>query len=286
MFIEKYCRFNALLHFMYYKYVKSIRYVKRKKIKYDPYFNLEELLNRINIPKNKILFLHVGLRDIKAITNKSYEELTNDIVRFFKFKFSPFALVVPTFTWSFRVTGVYSIMYSKSETGVFSELFRKIADYRTPNAIQSFSIISNYIDTFKGLNHNDTFANDGIYEFLRKNETFIIDISTDTYRASPLHHIERVCNLCYLKAPAKKFEGYLYDEKNNVKKIVQMHGGTNIYDGPFIFNKQKIEKFIKKKKILKVYHYNRIKVSITSNQALHRVLENKLEENPFFAITF
>jgi len=273
------------MHILYYKNYKLKKYRKNKKIKFDSKFNLRNFLDHIEVPKNKILFLHVGLRNLRAISNKTYEELTNDIIDYYVNKYYPFAIVVPTFTWSFRKTGLYSIEYSKSETGMFSELFRSKAIYRTSNAIQSFSIITNNEQAFRELNHADTFSTDGIYEFFRQNDTYIIDIATDTFRASPLHHIERVCDLCYLSCNAKKYTGYFIDENNNITKIEQMHGGTNIYKGSYVFNKEKIEKYIEKKKILVKHSHGAITLSVVSNQDLHRILEEKLIRNPFFAIT-
>jgi len=284
--VNKYYRLNAYLHVLYYKHIKSKKYSRIWKTTFNPNFTISGSLNETILPKNKILFLHVGLRKLAAITNKSYQELSEEIIDNLIRVHSPYAIIVPTFTWSFRKTGIYSVKYSRSEAGMFSEIFRKIADYRTPNAIQSFSIISNDISAFSRLNHLDTFANDGIYEYFRKNETYIIDVATDTFRASPLHHIERVCNVCYLKSPSKSFKGIIIDKDDNIDSIDQLHGGTNIYNGQYIFNKEKIEKFLIRKNLLKVFYSHGIKISTINNQDLHRALESRLKKNPFFAITF
>lgn len=277
-FLELYYRLNAFLHYKYFQKVKRFRYLKRRELSFDPDFSLA-------IPKEKILFLHVGLKELKMITNKSYKDLTCELVKILEKTFEPSAIVVPTFTWSFIQSGIYSVNYSKSETGVFSDIFRSIADYRTPNAIQNFSIKSNEIETYRKLNHQNTFSKDGIYEFFRQNETYIIDINTDTFRASPLHHIEIVCNLPYLYTDKIEFKGTLFDQNDIPHETIQSHGGTYIYDKPYIFNKEKIHNFLKNMGALKSLNYKNINISQLSNQDMHKLLETKLQTNPYFAIT-
>ena len=285
MFIEKYYRLNAFLHYQYFQKIKRRKNNKRKKINFDPSFKLEKLINKIAIPKNKIIFLHVGLKKLKNITDKSYQALTEEIINLLQKYLSPLAIVVPTFTWAFVKSGIYSVNYSKSEAGIFSEIFRKLANYRTPNAIQSFSILTENIDVFNNINHKNTFSNDGIYEFFRKNETYIIDISTDTFRDSPLHHIERYFQLDYLKAQDNRFDGFIIDKNNNAEEIKQLHGGAGIYNGAFSWNKEKIERFLFKKKILKSYKYKNIKVAYFNNYEQYEIFDKILKLNPYYLVT-
>lgn len=279
-------RLSAKLHYEYYRYIKSKNYRKRKIYAKDPDFIIEEFINQINVPKDKILFLHVGLKEIKQITGLSYSELTKSIVSTLNSNFSPKAIVAPTFTWGFITTGVFSVNFSKSETGIFSELFRKHhGNYRTPNAIQSFSILSEDSNVFKGLRHEDTFGRNGIYNFFKNNETWIIDLNTDTFRASPLHHIELSANVPYIDKPYIEFEGILFDKNNNPQHHLQRHGGTYIYDGKYTWNKEKIKTKLSKCGVLKESTYRGIKLSYLNNNDLYEVMINMINNNPYYLIT-
>ena len=229
--------------------------------------------------------MHVGLKELKQISGKSYKDITYEIIKSLENAFEPSAIVVPTFTWSFIKTGIFSINNSRSETGAFADLFREFANYRTSNTIQSFSIKANDYEIYKNLNHQDTFAQDGIYEYFRQNDTYIIDINTDTFRASPLHHVEIVCKLPYLAKDKVNFKGITYDENDKPQEVVQSHGGTFIYSDPYVFNKEKIRKYLMNKGMIKKYEYKDINISSLSNQDMHNTLEELLNKKPYFAIT-
>ena len=193
---------------------------------------------------------------------------------------------MPTFTWGFITTGVFSVNFSKSEAGIFSELFRKHQGiYRTPNAIQSFSILFDEINVFRELNHENTFGKNAIYDFFKENETWIININTDTFRASTLHHIELSANVPYVDNHYVEFEGIIFDTNNNPHYHLQRHGGTYIYDGKYTWNKEKIYSKLLKSGVLKESIYKGMKLSYLNNNDLYEIMLNEINKDPYYLIT-
>lgn len=281
---RKYYMVNARLYYYYGRYFGS-RKIKRDLKRSTTFMNLSSIFEKVSIPSGTILLLHVGLKQIKHQFGGSYAEITKTLIEIVEQKYQPSAIVVPTFTWSFINSGIFSCEFSRSETGAFSENFRNLADFRTPNAIQSFCIKGNTIQEYINLNHADTFASDGIYEYLRTHDTFIIDINTDTFRASPLHHIERRENLDYLAEYSRMFAGYQLDGETR-KKLKQYHGGTFIYANKYLLNKEKIKKHLVKKKVLKVVEEGGINIAYIYNNDLYDCVQHEVRKNPYYLITF
>ena len=283
--MEKFYKLNAHSHYWYFRIIKRKQHQKRVLDKKENQISIASLLDEIDIPLDSILFLHVGLQELKSKLNISYDDLTKNIVEELEYKFKPHSIIVPTFTWSFIESGIYSKELSRSETGKFSEIFRSIADYRTPNAIQSFCIKSKYHHEYMTLNHEDTFGVNGIYDYLLGKPTYIIDINTDTFRASPLHHLERLMSSPYLKADYREFNGYMIDD-GKTAKICQAHGGTYIYEKKYIFNKEKIERFLERHDVVSSISIGGFKISYMSNKDMYTLLTQKMKKNPYYPITF
>ena len=275
-------KFNAIAFFYFNA---KVRNKNLKNPSFDSDFSIEEFIKKLNLEKNQIIFLHVGLQQIRFKTNLSYEEITERILKSLIKLYEPKAILVPTFCWSFIKSGLYSVNYSKSETGVFSEIFRKYSVFRTSHPIHNFSIVSDKLEDFSLIDDSDTNSENGIYNYLFKNNCKIVNISTREFRASPLHHVEFLNKLEYLN-PTPSFNGVIYDKNDNSKKIKIFHAGSYAYKFSCAWNKQKIKNFLIKKNISESIYYKDLEMIITDNQTMYNALESELSRNPYFMITF
>jgi len=268
--------------FYYYNRLKS-RFLKEKGACYDSEFNISKLFEKVNINNNSLLFLHVGLKKIKQKTNKEYSILENEITNIIKKKYNPHSILVPTFTLSFIQTGIYSVNYSRSEVGIFSELFRKKANYRTQNAIHSVSIISKNISNYEKINYKNTFSSDGLYGYLVKDNSYIINISTSHFVATHLHYIEEMYKVPYKNRINNIYKGVIFDKYNNPIKWEQTH---HAYNEKVQFNRKKIVNVLKKANVLKEFTYRGIKISVIKVCDLIEVLGKYLKKDKYFLVSF
>jgi aminoglycoside N3'-acetyltransferase len=105
----------------------------------------EKLCNPLKIPKQRILFLHVRLRNIHRVTGQSYLNLTQDFLKQL-WLFEPKTILIPSYTFSFMRSGLFHRLFSKSEVGRFSEEVRQhFAQYRTPDPMFSVLDTTNYL---------------------------------------------------------------------------------------------------------------------------------------------
>ncbi|NLC72725.1 MAG: hypothetical protein GX684_03005 [Ruminococcaceae bacterium] len=171
-----------------------------------------DLLKQLNIPKKRIIFLHVKLRNFKKRVNASYEILSKAIITVFEDLFNPKTILVPTFTYSFTKSGIYHRAFSKSEVGRFSE--EKFAPYRTRNPIFSVVDVHNYLSNFENeINFNTAFDENSLFHFLDEEDCIIVNFGLEKLISTQLHYVERQMNVSYRYD--KIFEGVVYHDEFN-----------------------------------------------------------------------
>jgi aminoglycoside 3-N-acetyltransferase len=280
-------RLSAKLFFYYKKLdniLKIFKIDKDRKIHKIDNFDFKKLLSGFNIEYGSNIFIHAGLKKINQVSGKSYNDIVDEIIYFLKKLYFPKSLIAPSFTPSFRKSGVYSKLYSRGEYGAFSEIFRQKSDYRTDDAIHSVSIISNDLEEFFNLNYNETFADDGFYASLINN-SYVINISTQYFVSTYMHYLEETLKVPYKYHQIEKisYKGVMYDENNLVKNIVQIN---HAYKFSTVFNRDKIEKILRKNNVIQYKNYQGIIVSCIKVFDLDRVLRKEIIKNPYFLVSF
>lgn len=154
-------------------------------------------------------------------------------------------IIVPTFTYSYRINKVFNVKKSKSYTmiGAFSEHIRKKKNsFRNTDPLFSFSCIGpdkKKLIERKSLN---CFGKNSVYEKLQKKNILIINLGiTYSTGVTAFIHLEKLANISYRKD--KIFRG-----------ISINHQGKKIVD--------KAKHFIKDEKFFKSHKTNREKVGI------------------------
>ena len=268
---------------VFYYYNRISRLLKKKKIDYNKVskFDYEQLINNFNIKECSDIFIHGGLKGIKQLSNQSYDIIVDNIIFSLQKCYKPSALIAPSFTPSFRKSGVYSKQYSKAEYGLFSELFRIKSKYRTNDAIHSVSLITNDFKKFINMNYNDTFSKDGFYASLIKN-AYIINISTEHFVSTYMHYIEEDMKVPYKKSDVS-ISGIMYDDDNNILTITQKN---HEYKYNTAINRNKVNKLLIKENVIEYKTYLGVTVSCIKVSELDFVLRQAIKKDPYFLVTF
>jgi len=245
-------------------------------------FSYEKLIDGFDIKPNSQIFVHAGLKSIKLLTGDGYKEIIENLNKAIKTKYNCNAIIAPSFTPSFRKTGVYSKNFSKGEYGVFSELPRHQANFRTDDAIHGVAIFTDDVKKFENFNYHDTFANDGFYASLKEN-TYILNVCTNWFVSTYMHYIEEELKVPYKKVGGLKSKGVLLDESNNPKDIVQ---NNHHYLFKSEINREKVKKVLEKDDVLKWNSYNDLKSSCVKVSDLDKVLRENMINNPYYLVSF
>jgi len=279
--LERYNKLSAILHYRYFQIIKQKRYTKKNEFSFDPFFDLDSFLQSINIPQKKIIYLHVSLKELKYLTKKSYELLTEEIIDKLQEIFHPSAIVVPTFTPSFIKSGIYSLKYSRSEVGIFSEIFRSFADYRTMNPIHNFSIISDNLFPFDSLDYTDTYSKNGFYAYTMNMDSYTININTQYTVASILHYIENKFTNKY-RLKKEYYYGKILNEADEPFEVNVRHQMNN---RKYLWNREKIDRILIREGVLVKKKYRNIGISVFNNCQLCNILGLKIQKNKFYLVT-
>ena len=159
--------------------------------------DLEDCLLKSNFENFGVLMLHIKLKNLKKNYMLSYDHLTKNILEVFSIT-KPRNVIVPSFTYSFTNNKIFDVNSSKSEVGMFSEIFRsKYSNYRTNDPIFSFCHQKDFKKDYKNVNFNSAFINNSIWEYLYNNNIIIVNLGLDHLVISMIHYIEFICKVPY-----------------------------------------------------------------------------------------
>ena len=280
--MSKFKILNSKLFFYYNYFIQKPKYAKQKLYSKNSSFDYHEFIKGFDIKPNSQIFIHAGMRSIKMLTGDSYDVIITKLIKALQDVYVPSAIIAPSFTPSFRKTGVYSKNHSKGEYGVFSELPRHQADMRTDDAVHGVAIFTNDKEKFTQYNYHDTFAKDGFYASLKEN-TYILNISTNFFVSTYMHYIEEDLKVPYKKAGGLSSKGIIYDENNQVKDIVQ---NNHHYLYKSEINREKVKKVLKDKNLLQFNNYLDLENSCVKVSDLDKGLRDEISKNPYYLVTF
>jgi len=237
---------------------------------------IRNLLCDFEIPEDSILVLHVKLKEIKKETGLSYTDLTDQILCVLNNKYAPKTILTPTFTYSFTKSGIFHRLFSKSETGRFSEEVRlNFADSRLVNPIFSFADVSGYFNN-KTLNSTKAFGENTIFDYLDNNNTFNINIGLEKLISSQLHHVEKLNQVSYRYN--KNFDGYIYLNQKKYKKIKFNYFVRDLDEDPR-WDRNKIKEKLTSEDKLKTHTYQGIETNCIDSSSLKSVISDQLKKN-------
>ncbi|WP_408955107.1 AAC(3) family N-acetyltransferase [Natroniella sp. ANB-PHB2] len=222
--------------------------------------------------KQDAVFVHAGLSDIKKAFNcNPYKFLMELLEKNFD------SIYVPGFTPSFRKSGVYHKSFSKPEHSIFNRLFLSEANYRTNDCIHSILVKGN--SCFNDCNHFDTFSLDGCFGKMDQENILYLNIGTNFLKSTQLHYIERLLKVPYMDVTEKK--GIIYYNETDYEVVLQKNYK---YNTKISWNRLKLEKDMKKEKMIDTYDLNGLKVRFFKAGDLMVFLENKINKDPYYLV--
>lgn len=226
-------------------------------------------------------FFHVGLSNLNKFLKKdnTYHFLILFLKNYYK------NILVPGFIGdSFRTSKVYHKLYSVPVYGKFSELFfYNNTNYRTNDCIHSILVDGNY--RFDEENHFNTFATDGCFSKLDRDNVTYVNIGTNELVSTQIHYVELINKLPYVKL--KEYEGIIYYDEKNFEKITQINYQYKKTDGlHFLWNRKKIEKYLIKEGVLRYYNLNGLVIRFFEANNLRKAIELKIYKDPYYLIKY
>lgn len=245
---------------------------------------IKELFNHIYIPKNKLIVFHARIKSIKEcddFKDIQYKIMTKKLIDVINKNYDPISILIPSYTYSFTHSGIFHRLFSKVETGRFSEEARLMGYYRTPNPIFSFIDTSGYFVNTQ-VNHNVAFGKGSIFEYFHKNDAVILNIGLDRFIASQRHYAEYYFDVDYRFD--KNFKGIVYyDEKKY--KSVNYKFYVRYLDRPTNGNLVKITKDLIEEKVLNSFKYKNIIINWLTCKPYLDFLKQKMKKDMNYMIT-
>jgi aminoglycoside 3-N-acetyltransferase len=230
---------------------------------------IKNIFEKCGIKKGQTIFIHGDAGAIAQLENKNKDKLKyffNFLKRFIGNKGN---IIVPTFTYESCKSKKFDYKTDKSETGLFSEIFRNL-NYtkRTDHPIFSCAIYGKKFDYFNQSKITTCFGKDSIFERFMKINGTIICLGCSIDRITFTHYVEE-----FFKVKYRHNKNFRIFSSINKKSI-----NTNYYvrklNMKSKINLQKLYKYLVKKKRIKVSNFGRYKIlSIKSKLFFQSCLE-------------
>jgi aminoglycoside N3'-acetyltransferase len=235
---------------------------------------------KLGVENNRVIMLHVGLKDLVKYTNFTYRECTELILDALK-SFSPKAILVPSFTYSFVKSGVFHNLFSKSELGRFSEEVRiSFSRYRSQDPIFSVLDVNNWLSMQK-FNENKAFGHETLWSILDREDCLIINIGLKHLISAHIHHIEAINHVPYRKNIVKF--GVKYTENLEYQSVKYSFFARNLDEG-YTLDWDTIEAILNKSGVLFKSKVIDINLSVLSTQSMCNTITPLLNKDKFILV--
>ena len=171
------------------------------------------------IKKNDLVLIHGNGAIFNNVSGNSRQKKINNFWQIFINYFNnKGTLVVPSFTYSLTQKKVFNPHTSKSETGFFSETFRKLHfTHRTNHPIFSVCFFGKKSRNIFMTSNQTCFGKDSLFDFLFKNKAKLLCLGCSYNEITFTHFIEEKLKVDYRYN--KKFKGYFI--KNGKRKKIE-----------------------------------------------------------------
>lgn len=173
-------------------------------------------LGALGIDPGAVLYLHVRLRGLARDTGLDYPELCELLLGAVD-GLEPRAVLVPAFTYSFTRTGVFHALFSRSETGRFSEEVRtRFMRHRTPDPIFSVMDTRDWLAGQK-VDSDTAFGPGCLFEVLEAEGAQVLNVDIRPMVATHVHYCERVAEVPYRRDIV--FPGVVYETETRLRRV-------------------------------------------------------------------
>ncbi len=178
---------------------------------------LAELLERADLPEERIFFLHVKLRNLQRLSGLSYAQLSEAVIEQFR-RYRPFAILVPSYSiYAFMHGGVFHRRFSRAETGRFGEeIRRQDTAWRSPDPMYSVLDPLGYLPGLN-LDYTRTFGEHSLFEHLREMDDIIINLDLGGIWSTHFHQAEIAHQVPYRFH--RRLSGVLYHDETRWETV-------------------------------------------------------------------
>lgn len=160
---------------------------------------LKALFQAVEIPPQRILFLHARLRRLSQISTCNYAALTDALLEHL-WALQPRAILVPAYTiYGFMHSRIFHPSFSHSEVGRFAEEIRLRADsYRSPDPMYSLSDVGGqYLPQLQHIDYSKTFGPGSLLQHLLEQDQIVFNIDLDGLWCTHMHQAEIAAGVDY-----------------------------------------------------------------------------------------
>ncbi len=179
---------------------------------------IEHLVSRLELPTQRIIFIHARLKYLQQHSQQPYIALTQQLIQALNDIAQPVTILVPAYTiYGFMRSRLFHCRFSLSETGRFSEDIRQhIPCWRSPDPMYSVLDLHHYLPQFK-LNYTATFAPDGLFAHLHQHNAIILNIDMPGFWATPIHRVEIKHQISYRRF--QSWAGVMYTDDTHWQPV-------------------------------------------------------------------
>ena len=239
------------------------------------------MINSNFLPSGQHIFVHAKIKNFSK-NFPSYRDASLKLLDFL-LKTKPKSIVIPTFTYSFTKTKLFSQKDSVSEVGRFSEEIRKSTNFsnRTLDPIFSILDLLNY-----GFNKNEiikeSFGVNSVFSDFEKLNGIVINFDLDQIVSSQIHYFEKKFRIKYRSN--KKFTGEILFNKKEKFKVEYTFFCRNL-EKNYFWNRKKVKNDLIDSKILKENVLDDYKIDWFYTQELGNFLNKKIKENEKYLLS-
>ncbi|MDC1077751.1 AAC(3) family N-acetyltransferase [Candidatus Pelagibacter sp.] len=240
---------------------------------------IKKILDNFSFPKNSIFFIHTDISNYNISSNNWFEKCKN-LYSFFDNYFKKHTILLPTFTYSFCKTRVFSKDKNPSEVGIFTEYFRNQKNVKRSNH-PIFSVAGKG-SLVKSLTENLSTSSTGdgsIFERLKVFDSYIVFFGSGFLESCTfLHYIEQCVRVNYRYS--KYFNGKVVEKDRIHMGIWEFYvRNTEVFKFKEWNRGSQIEKDLKKNKILIEKKVGNLKISYCSSRKLFNFVTKKILNN-------
>lgn len=240
---------------------------------------IKSTLLKCGIKKGDTLLIHGDAGATYQIKSKSKDKINLFFDVLIKYLGKQGNILIPTFTYSVCKSKKFDIKNSISETGLFSETFRKRKLVkRTNHPIFSFAIFGKKFNYFNKASTVTCFGKNSIFSFFLKNRGKIICLGCNLDRVTFTHHAEEIHKVNYRYY--KTFKIYLKREK----KIINTSYYVRKLNRKSRLDLKYLHKYLKQKKKIKEFDFGRYRLISINSQSYYKSCIEMLKKNQFSLI--
>ena len=234
---------------------------------------IKEFLNKFNTTSAATF---VGMRQIKYSLgledayNQTYDLLSNVYS----------SLIVPTFTYSVRNTGIYDVSQTQSELGAFSRQFTKHADFRSLAPIKSYAVKGPATEEFARLDFCDDYEAAGSFDFFDRANSVTINIGTDVLRPVRTHQLEYQLKVPYRH---KIWRQFTIIDHQGVERCCLV-ADLALKGSPVKLNFAKWERDLLKNGLLRQLKINDLLIRVLPDQSYMDFFAEQTKKNPYYLV--